>query len=182
MQRRWLSAGHDSSKPLPRTPWPRVVPAPSRSAAGVHEVISMKSAACRLLCFMILFASAACEDCPNRKVPIDVQPNRMPRGTIQELKVRFPSTVFIGGPVDREKDARINIRMPGGAVVGAWRGDESDSSSGIVIRVWIVDPKTLALRLRLERSMQPGPYEVMVISDLAGACLGTWGTSTLTVT
>jgi hypothetical protein len=142
----------------------------------------MKSTACRLLCLMILVVSAACENCPNRRVQIDLQPDRIPRGAMQAVAVRFPTAVFIGEHPDRQKDVRTDLRVPGGATVGAWRGDRPDAGSGAVTQGWIVDPNTLALRLRFERSAKPGPYELTVIGDLAGACLGTWGTAILTVT
>jgi hypothetical protein len=158
---------------------------PSRRRAArllVPYRVSMKPAACRLLCLMILVASAACEDCPNRRVQIELQPDGIPRGAMQEVEVRFPTAVFIGEHGDRQKDVRTDLRVPGGAIVGAWRGDRPGAGSGAVTQGRIVDPNTLALRLRFERSAKPGPYELTVIGDLAGACLGTWGTSILTVT
>jgi hypothetical protein len=138
--------------------------------------------ACRLLCLLVIVVAAACEQCPDRRVPIALRPDRIARGGGQEVTVRFPTAVFIGEQPDRERDVRATLRDPGGAVVGSWRGDEPGSGEGVVTGARVVDPHTLALRLDVERSARSGPHEVTVIGDLAGACRGPWGTSTLTVT
>lgn len=128
----------------------------------------------------VLAFAAACEDCPDRSVVLDVEPTVISRGTQATLRVTFPQPVFVEAPPARERDISIELRAADGdaELTARWDGDGA-TADPVFARVSVVDETTLEVVLALPPTFAPGPYELSVIGDAAGACLGPNGTVTL---
>ena len=130
---------------------------------------------------LLLLLLASCEDCPDRSVPIDVTGN-VTRGAASTIVVAFPEPVFVEPSPQREADILLELAGPAGddSVSASWRGDEGATNEPFV-RVVVLDDARLEIELLVDQTAVAGEYELTVIADRAGACLGPNGVATLDV-
>ena len=123
--------------------------------------------------------AAGCENCPDRAVALSISGDAV-RSTASTVTVTFPEPVFVEPSPAREADISIELVGPMQSATqlrAVWRGDADPTELERPFeRVGVIDEARLELELVFAASDQAGTYELSIIGDQAGACLGPNGT------
>ena len=120
----------------------------------------------------------ACENCPDRSVPLELS-GTVTRGTASTVTVAFPGPVFVEPSPAREADVSIELVGPNGSsspIRATWRGEDGRLEDPFE-RVVVLDDTRIEIELAFQPTDAVGSYELAIIGDRAGACLGANGTA-----